>query len=91
LRGGCGESSLLFESAAYGPDTLKILYKAFDGAWEQIAPDVSSRAEAIEVARNRLAGVVLSLASNGAVDAEKLTEDAVQLMYANHTRLRPRP
>jgi hypothetical protein len=56
----------LFESAAYGPETLKILFKGFDGAWEQIEPDVSSRAEAIDVARNRLAGVVLSLAGNGA-------------------------
>ena len=48
-------------SAVYDPATLKVIGKAFDDAWEQIAPQVSARAYAIEAARLRLAEIVLGL------------------------------
>lgn len=78
----------LIGSAAYDPQTLKALYKAFDDAWEQIAPNVSSRASAIEAARLKLAEIVLGLAGNGTVDPQALTAAAVQAM-SSHLRLRP--
>ena len=39
----------LIGSASYDPNTLKVLYKAFDDAWDQVRPQVSTRPEAIEV------------------------------------------
>jgi hypothetical protein len=69
----------ILADAAFSSDTLKILFKAFDDAWEQIAPSVSSRADAIEEARIRLAKIVLSLARNGSNDAEQIRDCATLL------------
>ena len=76
----------LIANAAFGPDALKGLYKAFDDAWEQIAPSISNRPEAVEAARLRLANIILALASNGALDAQTLTDAAVQAMHASPTK-----
>jgi hypothetical protein len=72
----------LIGGASFDPHTLKALYKAFDDAWEQVAPEVSARPEAIEAARMKLAEIVLGLANNGTQDADKLTEAAVRQMMA---------
>jgi hypothetical protein len=80
----------LIANASYGPNDLKILGKAFDDAWAQIAPNVSSRADAIDAARYRLATMILGLANNASpLDAQRLTDAAVQMMHANLTKLRP--
>jgi tartrate dehydratase beta subunit/fumarate hydratase class I family protein len=62
------------------PDELKILFKAFDKAWEIIAPTTSGRADAIEATRMRLANVILGLASGGERDVAVLKSAAVQIM-----------
>jgi hypothetical protein len=67
-------------SASYGPDELKILFKAFDEAWEIIAPTTSGRAGAIEATRIKLANVILGLASGGERDVAVLKSAAVQIM-----------
>ena len=77
----------MIEGASFDPTQLKAIAKAFDDAWEQIAPSVGSRPDAIEAARLKLANVVLSLAKNGAQDAERLTEEALKIMFANTARL----
>jgi hypothetical protein len=59
----------LIGSATFDPATLKVLYKTFDDAWEQIGPHVSSIPEAAEAARLKLANIVLGLGQNGAQDA----------------------
>ena len=41
----------LIAKAAYEPDQLRVLFKAFDEAWEIIAVDVDDRPEAIEANR----------------------------------------
>jgi hypothetical protein len=66
--------------ANFDPNTLKIVYAAFDNAWDEIASQVSSRPDAIEAARLRLAEIVLSLARNGSRDAEALRDAAVNAM-----------
>ena len=77
----------LFVSACYGPKELKILCKAFDGAWQQIAPGTDVRTEALEAARYRLATLLLGLANDGCVlDADRLAKGAVHLMWANLTQ-----
>jgi hypothetical protein len=67
-------------SASYGPDELKILFKAFDEAWAAIAPTTSGRASAIEATRIRLANVILGLASGGERDVAVLKSTAIQIM-----------
>jgi hypothetical protein len=79
----------LIESASYDPDQLKAIGKAFDDAWEQIAPDVSSRTEATEAARLKLAEVVLGLARNGTLDPRQLTDAALQIMASAPRKLWP--
>ena len=80
----------LIESASYDPEQLKALRKAFDDAWEQIAPEVSTRPAAIEASRMKLAQIVLSLAKNGNLnEPQQLTDAAVQLMQAPPQKLRP--
>jgi hypothetical protein len=74
----------LIKGAVYDPAALKVIYKAFDDAWDQIAPAVSGRADALEATRLKLANVILGLASNGARDAQALADAAVQAM-----KLRP--
>lgn len=77
----------LIEGAAYAPDELKAIGKAFDDAWEQIAPSVSTRPQAIEAARLKLANAVLGVARNGTRDPEKLKEAALKAMSADPTQL----
>ena len=71
---------VLFADASYGPDQLKVLCKAFDDAWEIVAPDISTRPDAIEAARMRLANIILGLANDESIGVENITSAAVQLM-----------
>ena len=70
----------LIAKAVYGPAELTTIGKAFDDAWEQISPQVSGRAEAVEAARLKLAEIVLGLTNDGTRDPGKLAEAAVDLM-----------
>lgn len=72
----------ILADAALGPDTLKVLYKAFDDAWEQIEPSASISAEVREAARLKLANIILVLARGGNRDAQHFTDAAVRLMLA---------
>ena len=78
----------LIGGASFDPNTLKLVYKAFDDAWEQVAPQVSNRPEAIEAARMKLAGIVIGLARNGTADPEAITDAAVKAMQTPPTKLR---
>jgi hypothetical protein len=70
----------LIANAPCSPAALDVLLKAFDDAWERLAPDVSP--EAAEAVRLRLANVVLALA-RGPLHAKRITEAAVEAMYAS--------
>ena len=71
---------LLIANAAYGPEGLKQVYKAFDDAWLTIGPGVGNDPLAVEAVRVRLSNIILGLANNGNLDAEQLTHAAVRLM-----------
>jgi hypothetical protein len=77
----------LIASGSYGPDQLKALGKAFDDAWDRIAPTVSKRPKAIETARLKLADIVLGLAKMGNFDPQWLADAAVQAMGSPGARL----
>jgi hypothetical protein len=70
----------LIAEATFDPVQLNAIKKAFDDAWAQIAPNVSSRPEAIEAGRLRLASIVLSAAKRGILDPKQLTDEALRLL-----------
>jgi hypothetical protein len=70
----------LIGNAAQGPDALKVLFKAFDDAWEQLAPKHGDNPLAIEAARLKLANVILSLANEDRKDTEQLKAAALRIM-----------
>jgi hypothetical protein len=69
----------LIAGAAFGPEVLKVLTKAFDEAWAELAPQTSTRPQAIDAARLRLANIVLSLATKDSSDVEALRAESVRL------------
>jgi hypothetical protein len=54
----------LLSGAAYGPERLKDIYKAFDDAWQAIEPLVENTPLAQEAARLRLANMILAVAQS---------------------------
>ena len=84
------KASKLLANATFGPEQLKAISKAFDDAWELVEPQVSTRPEAIEAARLKLAEIVLSMTKNGTLDPQQLTASAVRVMLADPTKFQPR-
>ncbi|MFZ1103719.1 MAG: hypothetical protein WAN86_12905 [Hyphomicrobiaceae bacterium] len=73
----------LIESASFGPETLKILFQAFDEAWAVLAPRYGNDAPAIEAARTRLANILLSLAREDSRDVGLLRDAALRCYRAS--------
>jgi hypothetical protein len=74
--------------ASYDPDQIKALGQAFDAAWAQIGPGVSSRPQAIEATRLKLADILLGLAKAGNFDPQYLADAAVERMRASTKKRR---
>jgi hypothetical protein len=70
----------LIESSAFEPETLQVIYKAFDAAWSEISDRFAGEDAATEQARMRLAHAVLIVASEDSRDADRLKNDALQVM-----------
>jgi hypothetical protein len=68
----------LIEGASFGPDTLKVLFEAFDGAWAVLEPRYRADASAAQAARTRLANILLSLARQDSRDAGALRDAALR-------------
>jgi hypothetical protein len=77
----------LIGGAAFPPDVLKIIFEAFDEAWAEVSPEISSRPAAIDSARTSLASIVLGLAVTGPVDRQQIRAAAVDAFRRKH-RLR---
>jgi hypothetical protein len=82
------KANKLIEGATFDNKQLVAIKKAFDEAWQAIAPQVSQRPEAMDAARLKLASIVLSVAKRGILDPKRLTDEALKLMFANPTELR---
>ncbi len=76
-------------SAIFEPHAMRVVQKAFDDAWDIVRPEVSTRPEAIEAARIKLAEFVIGLARKGKPNSKAITDTAVQLMLADPTQLVP--
>ncbi len=70
----------LIARAAFGPEALNAIFKAFDQAWKEIKPGVGRNPLAIEAAQLSLANIVLSLAKEDSRDPEPLRTEAVRLL-----------
>ena len=70
----------LIGNAAFGPDKLRVLFKAFDEAWDSIAATVGNDPLAIEAARLRLANTILVLAQKSNTDAEQIKDTALDIL-----------
>lgn len=70
----------LIESSDFSPETLHIIYEAFDAAWAEICHHFADDESGTEHARLRLAHAVLVVASEGSNDAVALKNDALQVM-----------
>jgi leucyl-tRNA synthetase len=64
-----------------GPDTLRVVFVAFDDAWAEIAANYSDGQ--VEAARARLANMLLAVTTEGVTDAETLKRRALELMARN--------
>jgi hypothetical protein len=71
----------LIANASYSPDHLKVLFTAFDQAWESMAADVGTDPATVELARHKLASVILSLGDQGK-DPGWIKNAALRIMRA---------
>jgi hypothetical protein len=69
---------LLNTSAGYDADTLKLLGRACDAAWQDLAGNFD--AATAETRRTRLALIILELAKGGERDEGAITAAAVSIM-----------
>ena len=72
----------LIAGSARSPEALKILDKAFEAAWSEIAPKFNGDAQAIEQARLQLAQAVLAVSDADSADPSELKTAALQAMTA---------
>jgi hypothetical protein len=73
----------LIRNSSYSPDELKVMFEAFDGAWDYLAPTVGTNPLAIEAARLKLANAILSLAKDQRSDSEGLEAAALRIMASS--------
>ena len=74
----------LIDGAAFGPEALRVIGRAFDEAWKGIAGNFGEDPQDIETARMNLANAVLSVASEESRDVEVLKLAALQRMALDY-------
>jgi len=70
----------LIRGMSYGPNTLKIVFKSFDEAWNSIEGNFGDNPLAMQAARVKLANIILSIPHHPRSDAEQIKKSALQLM-----------
>jgi hypothetical protein len=69
----------LLENTSYDPDTLKMLRRAFDETWLEMA-EGGQKAQGIEDRRDRLAIILLAFAAGGVRNSLRLKMLALRFM-----------
>jgi hypothetical protein len=73
----------LLDAAPYGPEGLRVLFNAFDSAWDEIKSEVGELPDKAEASRMSLATIILDLANSGIIaDADELKDVAVKAFRA---------
>lgn len=70
----------LIEESSYGPETLKVLYQAFDEAWQDISPKYAHDPDLAEIARLKLANTILSFPVDEIKDAAQIKNSSLQIL-----------
>ena len=70
----------LIAGAAFGPPVLRVLYEAFDSAWEEIRHRYGDDQAAISAARINLAHALLAVASENDTDSRHVKSLALQVV-----------
>ena len=74
----------LIEGAIYGPETLKVICKAFDDGWSEIAGHFTHKGLQAQSARLRLAAAVLAVARDDSCGSDEVKNQALQIMAVNY-------
>ena len=74
---GVMKARRLIESADFPPETLSVMYLAFDEAWAEVSHHFGEDRHATE--RTRLAHAILAIAREDSSDVAKLKADALQV------------
>ena len=74
----------LIGGASYPPETLRVIFEAFDDAWTEVGPSMGADPGAIEMGRLSLATIVLSLAKTCPIEREGLRSSAVSAFRFKH-------
>jgi hypothetical protein len=78
------EHRQIVQASSFGPDELKGIFAAFDGAWGEIAPKVSANPVVVEAAQMSLATIVLRLANTESITPDSLRAMAMAMFCARH-------
>jgi hypothetical protein len=77
----------LIDQSTYGPEALKILYQAFDEAWEAMAAMYTDDPDRAEIARLKLANAILSFPVDEIKDAEQIKQSSLQIMALQYRQI----
>ena len=72
----------------YGPETLRVIIKAFDSAWADLAPSIRGDAAAEQACQLKLATIILAEADQERRDAKALKNAALRQLHAPQHCLR---
>jgi hypothetical protein len=81
---GAMKARKLLDGTAFGPHALKVINQAYDEAWHEVAANFGDDAHDIELARERLANAVLSVAHEDSRDVQVLKRGALQRMALDY-------
>jgi hypothetical protein len=74
----------ILAGCTYGPDTLKVISRAFDCAWAEIANQFARDRHRADAARERLAHAVLIAAAEDSHDYGEIKNIALQIMALSY-------
>jgi hypothetical protein len=74
----------LIDGAAFGPEALEAIGKAFDAAWEEIAGNFANDPRQVEAARLKLASAMLSITNEESRDVEVLKQAALERLTLDY-------
>jgi hypothetical protein len=74
------EARQRISNASYSPEALKVLFQAFDEAWNNIAGNFGGNPLAVQAARLKLANIMLDLGASSGDDPERIKNAALEIM-----------
>jgi hypothetical protein len=78
----------LIEGSDFSPETLGVMFQAFDEAWAEVSHHYAADKAEKERARTRLAHAIVAVAKADSREAQRLKDEALQVMAMAH-RERP--